>query len=94
MLRAAWRRFPPSQMRQQVTHTRNHHAIANNMLEPAMTVQVFKQLEDNFSFLVRDEANMQCFMVDACDGPASLHAVKSSSQDCEFTTLLTTHKHW
>ena len=73
---------------------RSYHAIANNMLEPAMTIQVFKQLEDNFSFLVTDEANMQSFMVDACDGPASLDAAKTSNFGCEFTALLTTHKHW
>ena len=70
-----------------------YHAIANYMLEPAISVEVVPQLSDNFSYIIRDEANLNSFVVDSSDGPSSLSALKKEDS-CELMAVLTTHKHW
>ena len=62
-------------------------------LKPSINVEIIPQLQDNYSYVVKDEANLVSFIVDACSDGLMEDMVKEE-EGCELLAILTTHKHW
>lgn len=72
-------------------HTRTFHAVANRLLEPAVTVHSVPVLRDNYAYILRDEANCECWVVDPGEADPVLRAVGDS--DLELRGIVNTHWH-
>lgn len=60
-------------------------------MEPAVTVHSVPVLRDNYSYILRDEANCECWVVDPGEAEPVLRAVGDS--DLELRGILNTHWH-
>lgn len=57
-----------------------------------MQITLLPALEDNYMYLVTDEASKECAVVDPVEPDKVLREV--DNQGLNLTTVLTTHHHW
>lgn len=69
------------------------HAVSEHRVGPSITVHSYPIFDDNYAYLVQDQAGSASFAVDPADPKAAIDAVGATLSG-ELTTILTTHKHW
>ncbi|XP_031836961.1 hydroxyacylglutathione hydrolase, mitochondrial isoform X1 [Nomia melanderi] len=68
------------------------HRRATLIQHPNMKVQILPALQDNYMYLIIDEATQEAAIVDPVDPEAVLSAVQQNN--VKLTKVLTTHHHW
>lgn len=77
------------------TSYRRFHGVANNKLDPSFRVRIVSMFQDNYGYLVIDEANQTMIAIDPADTDAILPVIKEEEENGhELLASLTTHKHW
>lgn len=90
-MQALLRTASPRGHRAAAAWQRGFHAIANRRLQPAVTVQSVPVLGDNYAYLVRDDANCECWVVDPGEADPIVDAIERS--ELEPCGILNTHWH-
>nr|XP_033333596.1 hydroxyacylglutathione hydrolase, mitochondrial isoform X2 [Megalopta genalis] len=68
------------------------HTLSALIQQPNMKVRILPALQDNYMYLIIDEATQEAAIVDPVDPEAVLSVVKESNVN--LTKVLTTHHHW
>ncbi|XP_036138418.1 hydroxyacylglutathione hydrolase, mitochondrial isoform X2 [Monomorium pharaonis] len=68
------------------------HSLSTTVNYSIMKVQILPALQDNYMYLVIDEATQEAAVVDPVDPKAVIRAVRQSN--VKLTKVLTTHHHW
>ncbi|XP_076664199.1 transmembrane protein 104 isoform X2 [Andrena cerasifolii] len=75
-----------------ITSTTASHRIPALIEQPNMKVQIIPALQDNYMYLIIDEASREAAIVDPVDPEAVAAAVQQNNVN--LTKVLTTHHHW
>ena len=75
-----------------ITSTTASHRIPALIEQPNMKVQIIPALQDNYMYLIIDEASQEAAIVDPVDPEAVAAAVQQNNVN--LTKVLTTHHHW
>ncbi|XP_076169568.1 hydroxyacylglutathione hydrolase, mitochondrial-like isoform X2 [Ptiloglossa arizonensis] len=68
------------------------HRISAIITQPNMKVQILPALQDNYMYLIIDEATQEAAIVDPVDPEGVVAAVQQNNVN--LTKVLTTHHHW
>nr|XP_012214754.1 PREDICTED: hydroxyacylglutathione hydrolase, mitochondrial-like isoform X3 [Linepithema humile] len=68
------------------------HSLSATVEHPNMKVQILPALQDNYMYLIIDEATQEAAIVDPVDPEAVTTAVQKNN--IKLTKVLTTHHHW
>ncbi|XP_071640458.1 hydroxyacylglutathione hydrolase, mitochondrial-like isoform X1 [Temnothorax longispinosus] len=68
------------------------HSLSATVDHSNMKVQILPALQDNYMYLIIDEATKEAAVVDPVDPEAVITAVRQN--DVKLTKVLTTHHHW
>ncbi|XP_034174426.1 transmembrane protein 104 homolog isoform X2 [Osmia lignaria lignaria] len=68
------------------------HSLSTLIKQPNMKVQILPALQDNYMYLIIDEASQEAAVVDPVDPDSILSVVLQNNLN--LTKVLTTHHHW
>ncbi|XP_015433901.1 PREDICTED: hydroxyacylglutathione hydrolase, mitochondrial isoform X2 [Dufourea novaeangliae] len=68
------------------------HCVSAFIQQPNMKVQILPALQDNYMYLIIDEATQEAAIVDPVDPDSVASAVQQNN--VKLTKVLTTHHHW
>lgn len=70
-------------------HARKYHAITKSELEPFLRIKVIPILQDNYSYVIIDDANKDAILVDPAEPePIMVSAASYTSNTCVFIVIL------